>query len=869
MSNHRFRQIGLQLETLSGYHTEYPKKRIAPIQCEHLECRIVPANYLTTLTLTAMPSPAALGEQITLAALVKYSDFFSTFTLPTDSQIQFFEGTTLLGSSQTGTDGNATFRTTTLPTGTHNLRAEFSGSYYFGFFVDYFLPSQGTTSVTVKAPSAPAPAPTPGAAPAAPSAPATPSAPTPAPSSTPLFDYQPEVVPYTGPVGTQAVNANYYLKVAAEGTRAEDTPYGYFWPSGSGPVIQKGADALIPVVVKATNGGPTPTGTVTFRFRLNDGDQEVTARLVDASSLYGPGSAVAVSQFRNVPSGTTIITAFYSGDPAYAKWDRTIRVQGKNLTGQPEPPAEGPIVSASGASAGNTPANAWGYNSQGQIVHNVTPYEADFPGGIRVAIGDVNGDGHPELIVAPGPGRAPEIKIFDGITGQLIHSFMAFEETFRGGVFVTAGDMNGDGRAEIVVAPDKGGGPRVRVFNGTNLEQLADFLAIEDPNFRGGVRASIGDVNNDGIADLSVGAGFGGGPRIAIYDGLSFQAGQQPRKIRGDFFVFEDTLRDGVYVGNGDVNDDGFSELIVGGGPGGAPRVQALNGADLVQERINVISDFFAGDVNDRNGAQVSGLSGYSGLDFCILALAGGLGRPQVFGLDGNPLVNGQPFVDQVGIGSVSGLSASAYGTSNSSLANSLQNAQPQAASVSLPVGTSASTQLGDDQYKWRTYTGNFEATRVVTWWNSERNVDVTQQRKIQGSFRLTIQYKGSGNPTATSNESGWMWPRVSATVKQLGGPFPFKYSATEPAPDLTSSNLNSFAYRGDLDRLDNQPITMTLGDSEQVDYSHRALEMTFRIQPNWINVDIEENSYEKGKSYFTNKKVYNIKLTYGKPNDL
>ena len=41
----------------------------------------------------------------------------------------------------------------------------------------------------------------------------------------------------------------------------------------------------------------------------------------------------------------------------------------------------------------------------------------------------------------------------------------------------------------------------------------------EDANFRGGARAAVGDVNGDGTPDLLVAAGFGGGPRVAIYNG--------------------------------------------------------------------------------------------------------------------------------------------------------------------------------------------------------------------------------------------------------------------------------------------------------------------------------------------------------------
>ena len=94
-------------------------------------------------------------------------------------------------------------------------------------------------------------------------------------------------------------------------------------------------------------------------------------------------------------------------------------------------------------------------------------------------------------------------------------------------MYVAAGDLTGDGVADLVITPDEGGGPRVRVFNGAGFGQVADFFGIDDPNFRGGARAAVGDVNGDGVGDLLVAAGFGGGPRVAVFDGQ--HSGRRPR----------------------------------------------------------------------------------------------------------------------------------------------------------------------------------------------------------------------------------------------------------------------------------------------------------------------------------------------------
>src|SRR6185503_9481836 len=91
-------------------------------------------------------------------------------------------------------------------------------------------------------------------------------------------------------------------------------------------------------------------------------------------------------------------------------------------------------------------------------------------GGVRVAVGDVNGDGVLDVITVPGPGMEPVVGVFDGDTGKRLRtkvgSFLAFPPAFRGGLFVAAGDVNGDGKDDIIVGPDLRMSSLVRVFDG-------------------------------------------------------------------------------------------------------------------------------------------------------------------------------------------------------------------------------------------------------------------------------------------------------------------------------------------------------------------------------------------------------------------
>ncbi|WP_162659645.1 FG-GAP-like repeat-containing protein [Tuwongella immobilis] len=262
------------------------------------------------------------------------------------------------------------------------------------------------------------------------------------------------------------------------------------------------------------------------------------------------------------------------------------------------------------------------YRANGEVAMTKEPFPGR-TGGVRVALGDVNGDGVPDLIAGAGPGGTAQIVVFDGASQQEIARFDAFESAFIGGVYVATGDLDGDGLSEVVVTPDEGGGPVVAVYSGAALRQgivteLTRFFGIQDPSFRGGARPAMGDVSGDGQADIVVSAGFLGGPRIQVWDANAVLMGRTGNSdtAMANFFAFEQTLRNGVFVAVGDVNGDGHADLILGGGPGGGPRVRIADGAqllragdfgslDLPPAQSLTISNFFAGDVTNRGGVRV------------------------------------------------------------------------------------------------------------------------------------------------------------------------------------------------------------------------------------------------------------------------
>ncbi len=116
----------------------------------------------------------------------------------------------------------------------------------------------------------------------------------------------------------------------------------------------------------------------------------------------------------------------------------------------------------------------------------------------------------PPIVVGPDKslGSQPVIEILNSVTGAVINTFLAYEASYIGGVRIATGDLTGDGIAEIVTAPGRNHVPLVRVFSQSGT-MLTEFLAF-DSGFLGGVDVAVGDVDGDGKNDIIAGQSFDG-----------------------------------------------------------------------------------------------------------------------------------------------------------------------------------------------------------------------------------------------------------------------------------------------------------------------------------------------------------------------
>ena len=352
---------------------------------------------------------------------------------------------------------------------------------------------------------------------------------------------------------------------------------------------------LTATVAPAFQGHDTPQGTVTFTAG--------TTVLGTATLVNG----VATLTVATLPAGIYQVIATYSGSAAvFVGSTGNVAPRGAALLASQSAPARVVVKNY------DTPEFASGSDNGSVIcyhdarINRLRGYD-NFGGtytGVRPALGDFNGDGASDIVVGSSPGTVAQVSVVDGLTKQVLMTVQPFDG-FRGGVFVAAADFNGDGIADLAVGTDAGAQPHVKLFLTIDgaLVEVASFYAFGE-GFRGGVRLAAGDVNGDGTPDLIVGAGAGAGPSVAVFDGLDLLRGEA-RRLVNDFFAYAADFTGGVFVAAGDVDRDGYADIVTGAGLG-APHVTVVSGLSLLQESPTLLASYLAADPGNLGGIRVA-----------------------------------------------------------------------------------------------------------------------------------------------------------------------------------------------------------------------------------------------------------------------
>jgi FtsP/CotA-like multicopper oxidase with cupredoxin domain len=300
-------------------------------------------------------------------------------------------------------------------------------------------------------------------------------------------------------------------------------------------------------------------------------------------------------------------------------------------TVQPETP-----IYATGAGAGGGPAVNVYSGIDNSVLNTFFAFESSFTGGVQTAVADVNNDGISDLIVGAGPGGGPRVIVYNGATNftTQLFDFFAFSSSFTGGVDVAGGDFNADGFADIVVGAGPGGGPQVNIFDGRTGNILTQFFAY-DQSFRGGVTVAVGDIDGSGFNSVVTGAGAGGGSHVKSFrnsrffdiDAARILPGNQSITMNqtGEFMAYEAAYTGGVQVAvglNSGTPFGGFYRILTGTLTAG-PEVQiweSMGSHDITMDTPEVmfekVTQFFAFDSTQTTGVRVGSVAVSTGSDF-------------------------------------------------------------------------------------------------------------------------------------------------------------------------------------------------------------------------------------------------------------
>ena len=190
-------------------------------------------------------------------------------------------------------------------------------------------------------------------------------------------------------------------------------------------------------------------------------------------------------------------------------------------------------------------------------------------------------------------------------------SFLAYAEAFKGGVRVALGNVDGGTDIELITGAGVGGGPNVKVFkiNPTTGAQTlqSNFFAFGGSTFTGGIYVAAGDTNDDGFADVIVGAGATGGPRVSVYAGSA--TGVVTSSTLNDFFAYASNFTGGVVVAAGQRNAVAGDEVITAPASNGGYHIRSFN-CNGTGNSPTLVDNFFA----FNNTTSIGGLSLAAGL---------------------------------------------------------------------------------------------------------------------------------------------------------------------------------------------------------------------------------------------------------------
>jgi hypothetical protein len=278
----------------------------------------------------------------------------------------------------------------------------------------------------------------------------------------------------------------------------------------------------------------------------------------------------------------------------------------------------------------------------GAVLSQFAPYGNTFRGGIRIATGDLLGNGVDEIVTAPGWSIDAVVKVYS-LAGVLLTSFDPYGPSFKGGVQVAVADVEGDGLDDIITVPSWGPA-EVKVFQNVPVggvptfdasHPYRDFLAFPS-SFIGGAVVAAADMGSalpngtfvnilDGKAEIVVGSAAGMKTTVKVFD-VSHMSASTPKTVAAAVASFTPwstattTFRGGVSLSVARINvADPIPDIVVGAGVNGRSLVDVWAWSDTTTSPATLSSL----SANGVGFAAFSGASGYAPVEVAALDTTG------------------------------------------------------------------------------------------------------------------------------------------------------------------------------------------------------------------------------------------------------
>jgi uncharacterized repeat protein (TIGR01451 family) len=201
------------------------------------------------------------------------------------------------------------------------------------------------------------------------------------------------------------------------------------------------------------------------------------------------------------------------------------------------------------------------------------------------------------------------VRLVDSATGAMVAQAFAFEPDFKTGVRTALGDLDGDGKVELLAVPNFGRVGEIAVFQ-QNVASNGTVTLVKDARYNlqpfgaaynRGLNLAVADFTGDGLNDVAVSKSFGNGA-VKVYESTP-AAATGPLTLLRSFVPFRTgtggaaiAAADFGTVTNGRVVDalrqDAKAELVVASGAGMAPVVRVYDVSNSVPAVVDTIRPF-------------------------------------------------------------------------------------------------------------------------------------------------------------------------------------------------------------------------------------------------------------------------------------